>query len=66
MTMGMYDYLDLIVNDLRELGFPISYKKLTDQYDKASGEYGNNEIKITIGLTDYGSTLDYIIRVYLY
>lgn len=66
MTMGMYDYLDLIVNDLRELGFPISYKKLTDQNDKAAGEYRNNEIKITIGLTDYGSTLDYIIRVYLY
>ena len=66
MTRGVYDYLDLIVSDLNELGFPISYQKKSDQYLKATGEIRVDDIEIGIEVNDYGSVYQYQIKLYLY
>lgn len=66
MTRGLYDYLDLIVSDLNELGFPISYQKKSDQYLKAKGEIRVDDIEIGIEVNDYGSVYQYQIKLYLY
>lgn len=65
MTRGLYDYLDLIVSDLNELGFPISYQKKSDQYLKAKGEIRVDNVEIEIEVNDY-SVYQYRIKLYLY
>ena len=65
MTRGLYDYLDLIVSDLNELGFPISYQKKSDQYLKAKGEIRVDNVEIEIEVNDYYN-YQYQIKLYLY
>lgn len=65
MTRGVYDYLDLIVSDLNELGFPISYQKKSDQYLKAKGEIRVDNVEIEIEVNDYYN-YQYQIKLYLY
>lgn len=65
MTRGLYDYLDLIVSDLHELGFPITYQKKNDKYLKAEGSIKVGDLEIKIEINDY-SVYQYEIRVYLY
>lgn len=66
MTRGVYDYLDLIVSDLNELGFPISYQKKNDEYIKAKGEIRVGDVELEIEVNDYGSVYQYQIKLYLY
>lgn len=66
MTRGVYDYVDLIVSDLNELGFPISYQKKRDEFLKATGEIRVDDIEIGIEVNDYGSVYQYQIKLYLY
>ena len=65
MRMSVYDYCDQIVSDFQELGIPMTYKRVNDQYKKAEGHYKDESLEIDFEVNDY-SLYNFQIKVYVY
>lgn len=61
-----YAILDKIAQDFRRLGIPISYSRVNEKYTRANGEFKNGNLKYEIELTEYTSSWEYSIDVWIY
>lgn len=61
-----YRKLDLIVQDFKALGIPMSYQRVGEQYTKAHGQVTVGNVEYDLELKDYGRVWSVLINVYVF